>query len=253
MMPLALLLLMAMLPGSGEPRAPSTLFAEGNTLYQQGLFEDALTRFQGAVQSGGDPGILAYNSGNCLFRMGRYGRALHEYLIAERHRPRDSRIKKNISVTRDRLGGAIPERGSFAGLFRRAAGTLRADEYRSIGALLFATFLITAAGAFRKGKAPALRWVALLLLPGLVLYALSFAVKDGPRGRVAVVVEQAAQAFNEPSGSGDALFSLREGEIVAVADERRGWLRVSDSEGHSGWARGNEVWEVKGDSYGQSH
>jgi len=256
MMPIALLLLMAMLPGTGASQDPSALFAEGNALYGQGLFEEALSRYCGADTFGADAfgadaGVLAYNRGNCLFRMGRYGPALYEYIVAERSKPRDGRVKANIAVTTARLGGSIPARKSFIDLFRRAAGTFRADEYRAAGALLAALFFIVAAGAFRKGRMPALRWAVLLLLPGLVLYALSAAVADGPRGRVAVVVGEAAQVFNEPSDSGDALFSLREGEIVAVTDERHGrWLRVSDGAGHSGWARGDEVLEVVPDFFG---
>jgi len=250
MMPLALLILMAMLPAAGAAQDPDALFAEGNTLYRQGGFEEALARYRGAEASGGDPGVLACNRGNCLFRMGRYGPALYEYLVAERHRPRDGRVAHNIAVTSARLRGSIPARKSFTGLFMRAAGTFRADEYRAAGALLAAAFFVVAAGAFRKGRAPALRWAVLLLLPGLLLYALSSAVADGPRGRAAVVVGEAAQVFNEPSDGGDALFSLGEGEIVAVHETRGWWLRVSDCEGHSGWARGWEVRETARESAG---
>jgi tetratricopeptide (TPR) repeat protein len=248
MMPLAVLIVTTMLPAAGASQDPSALFAEGIALYQQGDFEEALARFQNAEDSGGDPGVLAYNRGNCLFRLGRHGPALYEFLKAERHRPRDGRVARNIAVTASRLGIAATSGSGFANLFRRAAGTFRADEYRTAGALLAALFFIVAAVAFRRGRDQALKWAFLLLLPGLLLYALSAAVADGPRGHTAVVVERAAQVFNEPAESSDALFSLREGEIVIVHETRGRWLRVSDSEGHSGWARGGEVREVSGES-----
>jgi tetratricopeptide (TPR) repeat protein len=253
MMTLALSLVMTMLLGSGGPQDAAELFAAGNDLYRQGLFEDALVQYDDAGTVGGDPGVLAFNRGNCFFRMGFLGEALHQYLIAERNRPRDGRVARNIAVTTARLGGAIPPRRSFTGLFRKAAGTFRADEYRAAGALLAAIFFIAAAGTLRKGRRPALRLAVLLLLPGLLLYALSAVVVDGPRGRIAVVVKEAAQVYNEPSDGGDALFSLREGEIVAVDGTRGGWLGVSDSEGHRGWARGTEVRRVVGNFVEDRH
>jgi tetratricopeptide (TPR) repeat protein len=247
MTPLVLCLVIASIPLADGPQDPAALLAAGNELYRQGLFEDALVKYHDADEAGGDPGVLAFNRGNCLFRQGFHAEALYQYLVAERHRPRDASVRANIAAAAARLGTAVPAGKDFSGLFRKAAGTFRADEYRAAGALLAALFFIAAAAAFRRGRVPALRWTVMLLVPGLLLYALSIAVADGPRGRAAVVVGEAALVFNEPARSGDVLFSLREGEIVAVEDARGKWLLVSDSEGHQGWARTSEVREVISD------
>jgi tetratricopeptide (TPR) repeat protein len=227
-------------PGNG-----AALFAEAAVFYMAGDFDEALTRYAAVELLGGDAGVLACNRGNCLFRLGRYAEALCEYFAAERHRPRDGRIGRNISVTRERLGCEVPGAGGFSARFRRAAGAFRSDEYQAAGALLLAFFFLIAANAFRKGGTPALRWAAFLLLPGIVLYALSLSVMEGPRGRVAVVIGDAALVCNEPSENGDVLFSLRRGEVVRVLDSNGEWLRIEDGNEHRGWTGRSPVREVR--------
>jgi len=107
------------LPAAAGPDgrdAGAALFAEGNAIYRQGRYDEALARYVRAGKAGGDEGVLSYDRGNCLFRLGRYGEALHAYLTAEMLRPRDGRVRRNIAVILSRLGVSAPGPKSFAKL-----------------------------------------------------------------------------------------------------------------------------------------
>jgi len=241
-----MLFLLLVLPVAAASASEADLSLErGNRLYFLGSYEDALDMYEAARLEGGAPGTLAHNRGNCLFRLNRFGEALHAFLEAEKHLPRDSRVRKNIAVTADRLGNPPNEGSGFVDLFRRGAGWLTAVEYGLLGRVLLVVFFVCAAGVMARGRISSLRSAVLLLLPGLLFVGLAELVDDGPRGSVCVGVKNAALVVNEPTGQGTALFSLREGEVVALESARRGWVRIRDREGNRGWARDSAVRAVR--------
>lgn len=238
-------ILSILLAGLASAADPDLSLERGNRLYFIGSYEDALDMYDAARLEGGAAGTLAFNRGNCLFRLDRYGEALHAFLEAEKHLPRDGRVKRNIAVTTDRLGNPAGTGAGFVDRFRLGAGWITAAEYGAAARLLLALFFFTALGTMWRRRLPAGRWVALFLLPGLLFVGLSELVGDGPRGPVCVVVKNAALVVNEPTSEATALFSLREGEVVALEASRRDWVRIMDREGNRGWARDTAVRAVR--------
>lgn len=242
----ALLCLFSLLiTGSLEAAEADLCLERGNRLYFLGAYEDAIDMYDAARLGGGAPGVLAYNRGNCLFRLDRFGEALHAYLEAEKHLPRSSNVQNNIAVTASRLGNPPAGGGGFVERLRKSAGWFTASEYGAAGRILLVVFLAAATLSMARARVPSARWVGLVLLPGVVLLGLSAFVDDGPRGSACVVVKNAVLVVNEPTGQGDALFSLREGEVVALEAVRRDWVRIRDREGNRGWARDAAVRPVR--------
>jgi Ca-activated chloride channel family protein len=62
--------------GEGEV---ARLNEEGNLLYREGRYEEALARYAEALSEAPDSPILHYNLGNALFRLGRLEDAVREY------------------------------------------------------------------------------------------------------------------------------------------------------------------------------
>ena len=74
--------------------------AATNALYEDGRYEQAARSFQQLVDKGyGDP-VLYYNLGNAYFKQGDIGRAILNYLRAERLAPRDDDIRTNLDFAR---------------------------------------------------------------------------------------------------------------------------------------------------------
>jgi Ca-activated chloride channel family protein len=79
---LAVVLASAMaLAESGEV---ARLNEEGNRLYDEGRFEDALARYAEGLVMEPDSRVLHYNMGNALYRLGRVEEAIREYAAASR-------------------------------------------------------------------------------------------------------------------------------------------------------------------------
>lgn len=58
-----------------EPVTGASLVQRGNDLYNRGEFAKALLVYQRAEKRGGDAGTLAFNEGNCYFRLNRLSQA----------------------------------------------------------------------------------------------------------------------------------------------------------------------------------
>ena len=92
-------------------------FVKGNDLYLSGAFEAALECYREGLSANCNAGRFHYNSGNSLFRIGRYGEARYHYLAALKYLPRDDRVSHNIGVVSQRLnleGQAYPGQRRFA-------------------------------------------------------------------------------------------------------------------------------------------
>src|SRR5210317_1008449 len=79
-------------------------FSKGNALYLTGAFEEAYSAYEKGLEGGRGQGCFYFNQGNCLFKLGRYGEALHRYRMAACSLPRDPGVVRNIRIVRQRLG-----------------------------------------------------------------------------------------------------------------------------------------------------
>jgi len=78
----------------------------------------------------------------------------------------------------------------------------------------------------------------------LVAGATASAIMLWPKLREAVVVGREAAALASPVPVAEPLFKLREGEIVTVRAERRGFSLVQTPAGRSGWVAGADLVRV---------
>ncbi|MFH1244966.1 MAG: tetratricopeptide repeat protein, partial [Candidatus Omnitrophota bacterium] len=65
------------------------LFSQGNGYYAQEKFDQAITAYEQELSLGRESGPLYYNLGNAYFKSGQLGRAILNYLRAERLIPAD--------------------------------------------------------------------------------------------------------------------------------------------------------------------
>jgi hypothetical protein len=76
---------------------------------------------------------------------------------------------------------------------------------------------------------------ALALLAAVCPVAATFARPTG------VVVRRGAPILDSASATAEASGTLREGEVVPILQESGAYLRIEDSSGARGWARGDDV------------
>ncbi|MBK7872001.1 MAG: tetratricopeptide repeat protein [Saprospiraceae bacterium] len=73
----------------------------GNTIYQQGRYEEAIERYESAAKTASDNGVKArayHNLGNTYFNQKQYERSIEAYKDALRLNPSDMETKINLAM-----------------------------------------------------------------------------------------------------------------------------------------------------------
>jgi hypothetical protein len=195
---------------------------------------DALagTQTPGAPASqGGWSSAALYNLGNAYARAGKAGLAVLNYERAGLLAPGDPDIEANLVLVRRSVGLPVEPRNRWY----RAVGAVDPTVAAAIGAV---GWLLVVSAVF-AARLPAARRVAqgALLVAGIAL--IGFTVANGmtfwPTLHEAIVISGTAPVRVSPAPMGEALFTLKEAEAVAIAGEHEGFVLVRTSSGRAGW------------------
>ncbi len=222
-------------------------FENANKLYRDGKFKEASEVYLKLL--GGDPRASAYlyNLGNCYFRLGEMGKAIHAYESALANAPRNQDIRSNLAYVRTLLEYRMEDKRSwYIRTGEELLSYMTLDEsllvFLGVASLLLLTWVLV---VFLKPGAPWGWWRKLLLLlafVGLALYVGKYYQMQVVR--VAVVIPKEAEVRYGPSLSDQIAFRLGEGLKIYVTNKRENWSRVLVPNGESGWIKNSEIAEV---------
>ena len=206
--------------------------ASADPLRAADLFQKAALCFEAIVREGGiESGKLFYNIGNCYLRMGDSGRAILNYLRAERMIPGDPGLAQNLDAARKRVPHAVerdPDDGQYRGLpsWLYDPGFLEpAWIFLGLWGLIW---ICRSAYLFYK-KA----WLKYAIFSAagaavLVFALLAFHVylESGPKSGV-IVAESVMGCKGESFAYGPAFERpLQSGTEFKLLEERSGWLHI---------------------------
>jgi Ca-activated chloride channel homolog len=86
---------------AGDPRLPNLYYNIGNTLTQQGQFDQAAAMYQKALEASKDSRFKAdveYNSGNALLKKRDYQKAIDAYKKALESNPKHAQARQNMEM-----------------------------------------------------------------------------------------------------------------------------------------------------------
>lgn len=236
--PLYILMIVATL-GAAEPDAPSA----GEKAYAKGDFAGAVESWQEEARHHGiNPGLLAA-LGNAEWKLGRKGRAMvcwERSLLLDPH---------------NAVALAGIRHGQNAGGVERPGATWT-ETYASVAGadlwLLVATLSFWAAlGAVllpRIRRQPAGEWNQRLRVTALTLLALCIPGLWGARSLAhrAVIRKTEISLRLTPTQLGEATQAVNEGDVVRTGRPFNGHIRVTTSDGKTGWLRAGEIEPVWG-------
>jgi tetratricopeptide (TPR) repeat protein len=229
------LLISPALADSGS--SAETLFQQGNALYGQGKYRQALEIYARIVNEYGVSGPLLSNLANCYAQTGQIGQAIVNYERALRLTPGDSDSQGNLDLLRKNQGlfqEEIP-------LAHRLGSLLTLDQWTVLAALLY--FLITLNNLidlrFSSGKNMR-RWLGGLCLLLLIL-AFAGAFFQYRQMDEAVVIGNDTRLLLSPFPTASPVGTIQEGRIVHFLTKHGVYSQVEDETGRSGWIESNAI------------
>ena len=244
---------LAALPVAASAQGPADLeaMAASNALYEGGHYEQAARSFQQLVDKGyGDP-VLYYNLGNAYFKDGDTGRAILNYLRAERLSPRDGDIRANLDFARGQTldvleSGESPLVTSVTSLLFRFTAS-------ELGAVALAFWILFASCLLFLLIGPR-RWLA-WTKPAVVVTAVLLLLGGGSLGarlyvdsasREAVIVAEEVDVVSGPGSRYTPEFTLHAGTETGLVEKRGAWARIALPGGSlQGWVPAAAVEEVQ--------
>ena len=222
------------------------LFYQGNASYSNEDFEDAVRQYEDVLRMGYESGALYYNLGNAYFNSGKLGKAIANYLRAQRLMPNDADLSSNLNYARSLIKeGVVAPKGAWPRrLFSKAV-----DSFSLDGITLFATYIyfslaaVSAVFILVRNLRPKLNYL-IFFLSLFLLFSIAVGVakfNDVVLESKAVIIAEESESRFEPFDDATIFFRLNEGETVIIMDLRDGWLKVKRPDGRQGWIKSEAV------------
>ncbi|MBD3309466.1 tetratricopeptide repeat protein [candidate division KSB3 bacterium] len=239
MLLLGSLLLICSSPTASAEMSVEELFRQGNTLYEEGHYMQAIARYQEILATGLENGYVYYNLGNALFKANRLGEAIVQYERAKRLLPRDDDVAFNLdyarALTLDKMEQA---RGRLTQMLTAVRTFFSPNEVSLVLwiAYLMLTFcIITAMFVPRRWK---LRLIYVAILPTVVVVGTTVLLVLQISHRTvdeAILLAPQVEAKTGPGEAYSTIFEIHEGAKVRIQREKLDWVEIQLPNHVIGW------------------
>lgn len=222
---------------------PAAELLKANEYYLKGDYQSAQDFYRKVLDSGIRNGKVYYNLGNALFRMGKTGEAIHNYLLARQFIPRNEDLAANLGYARQAIEDRIEPLSS--GMPREIF-----FWYDGLSLKEMVQIFMVCNCLFWSGLAirlflhrPAVNWLILLSLgPGIAMggtAALRTISEYLHKPAVVIVQQVAVQSGMDPAST--TLFVLHDGAEVSVERVSGNWSLISLASGIKGWVKNEQL------------
>ncbi|MCB0447877.1 MAG: tetratricopeptide repeat protein [Gelidibacter sp.] len=219
-----------------------TLFEQGNALYNDGNYEEAIKKYDAIIDNGQHSAELYFNLGNAHYKLNHVAPSIYYYEKALQLSPNDKEIKNNIAFARNMTIDAIDvqQEVGFSKLIKNATNTFSFDMWAKIAVgmiVLFVILFIAYYFTHSTGK-KRLSFIGSILSLVIACAALTFAFHKynlNKHDRPAIVFAQESKVKSEPNLRSGEAFTLHEGTKVQILDTMNSWKKIKLSDGKIGW------------------
>ncbi|MGH7942891.1 MAG: tetratricopeptide repeat protein [Limisphaerales bacterium] len=222
--------------GAGVPLG----FSHANQLYAEGKFPQAARAYESILKSGAVSPNVLFDEGDAEFKCGNLGLAIAAFRRAALLSPLDGEIRANLDFARNQVQGP----GWRENWWQSRLAVLSLNAWTVLAMIAFwLTFILFAAAQYRPAWKDALRAPARAMAAiALVLAAcVAAAVTTHFSDPIAVVVLPRAVTHSGPFDDAQNIFAVHDGAELAVLDQRKGWVQVSDGSGRTGWIKRSQI------------
>jgi len=224
------------------------LFEQGNTLYNDGKYQEAIDKYSAILETDVHSAELYFNLGNAHYKLNNIAPSIYYYEKALQLNPNDAEIKNNLNFARNMTLDAIdviPEVG-ISKFVNNASNALSFDAWAIlavcfvvISVLLFINYYISD-GPKTKRFSFSFGFAAIFLMIGSLTAAFHKFNLDN-NNNPAIVFAQETRVKNEPNLRSEEAFRLHEGTKVQVLDTVENWKKIKLSDGKMGWISSSDI------------
>jgi len=225
-----------------------TLFDQGNALYNDGNYTEAIEKYQAILKQGQHSAELYFNIGNSYYKLNNIAPSIYYYEKALQLAPDDKDILNNISFARNMtidVVDTIPEVG-FSKLINNITNMMSFDAWSKISVGLVIVFVILFLSYYFSHASTKKRIAFVVSLASIVLActSLSFAYHKynlEKNDKPAIVFAKESQIKSEPNLRSSEAFKLHEGTKVQILDTVNNWKRIKLADGKTGWIVSEDI------------
>jgi tetratricopeptide (TPR) repeat protein len=227
-------------------------FEIGNSLYQKGKYEQAITAYESVLATKKQSSELYFNLANCYFKLNKVAPAIYNYQKALVLNPEDSEIKNNLrfaqKLTIDEVK-EVPKVG-FSKWLHDITSTFHYNTWAWISVSISTLFLLFFLGYYFSQTTlnKRLFFFGMFTLLFLLLMSIAAAISEKNNfdmERPAVVFAEMILVKSEPQAASSTFFTLHEGTTVYVLETVDNWKKIQLADGTQGWIAKSAIKEVK--------
>jgi tetratricopeptide (TPR) repeat protein len=225
-----------------------SLFEEGNTLYNNGKYAEAIEKYKIILETNNHSEALYFNLANAHYKLNHIAPSIYFYEKALQLAPNDQDIKNNLAFAKNMTIDAIeaiPNAG-FSKLIKKLTDIMSFDNWAKLAVssviifvIIFLLYYFTYS-TFKKRLAFITSNVFLFLaVISLVIafHKYNVAKKDNP----AIIFAQETVIKSEPNNRSQELFRLHEGTKVQILDTVSQWKEIKLADGKTGWIENEDI------------
>jgi len=230
----------------------AALFMEANKYYKQENYSEAALGYEMLIQSTVTNGKIYYNLGNCYFKMGRVGKAILSYRLAELYIPRDEDLKTNLSYARQLTKDKI-ESKQFLPFLREFCfwySKLNLKELLIVFLIAHGLFWTLATiRLFWKKEYQNLVFLINLALVAVLGCSLALKLYNYKYNIDGVVLSKDITVRSGNGINNTALFQLHDGAEFKIIKQDKDWMKIELGDGKRGWVERKWVGKCQLDTF----
>ena len=225
-----------------------SLFKQGNTLYNQGNFAEAIEKYNAIIDNGKQSAELYFNLANAHYKLNHIAPSIYYYEKALQLAPNDSEIKNNIAFARNMTIDAIDtvQEVGFSKLIKKVSNIMTFDNWAKTAVTLVILFVILyilyyfSYSTYKKRFA----FIGTITMLILACVAVAFAFHNYnlfQNNQPAIVFAKESDVKSEPNLRSNEAFKLHEGTKVQILDTVNSWKKIKLADGKIGWIPNEDI------------
>jgi len=220
----------------------SQAFEEGNRLYLQAKYAEAIAQYEKVSASGNESGELYFNLGNAYYKIEKIQKAIVNYERAKLLLPGDEDIQFNLQLANLQVTDKIDAVPKLF-VYRWFDALIAMFSITTMGWIVYTFFLLTLAAFAYFLFAPSYlqkrvsMFIGFVFSAALILTMIGFGVQSYKESNTefAIVMSDVTNIKSAPDSKGNDLFVLHKGLKLQVLDSVNHWRKIRLADGKVGW------------------